>query len=437
MIGLRMSRWNSGKRKGTFSVTISKSKKKIHELLRFSTAGSVDDGKSTLIGRLLFDSKSLFEDQLRAVERSTRRKGQEGVDLAMLTDGLSAEREQGITIDVAYRYFATPKREFIIADTPGHEQYTRNMVTGASTADLSLVLIDARKGMLSQSKRHAYISALLGIKYLMVCVNKMDLVNFSEETFKKIQQEFRDFAQTLSFKEIQFIPISALLGDNVVNKSPNMPWYKDRPILEILENIQIIPAFNPAGLRFPVQYVNRAHADFRGYAGTVAGGLAKTGQDIVVLPSQKKTKIKNIVAYDGELKEALPSMAVTLTLEDEIDISRGDMIVSTKNLPVMTKDFQARICWMDEEPLQVRKKYIIKHLTNTRKAMITEIHHVVDIDSLEEVEGDVIRLNEIALVQIKVMNPLFLDPYSINYTTGSFIIIDEVSHNTVAAGMVV
>lgn len=407
-----------------------------HELLRFSTAGSVDDGKSTLIGRLLYDSKSIFEDQLQAITKSTERRGREGVDLALLTDGLTAEREQGITIDVAYRYFSTPKRKFIIADTPGHEQYTRNMVTGASTADAALILIDARKGLLDQSRRHAYIATLLGISHVLVCINKMDLVGFSEETFRAIESDFLNFAKTLSIPDLRFIPLSALEGDNVVQKSSRMPWYGGETLLEILETIDVTPSVDENELRFPVQYVNRPNANFRGYAGTVAGGVVTPGQEVKILPSGKTTRVKAVHSFDGMKSMAAPPLSVTLVLEDEIDISRGDLIVAASSAPVVTSVFQAHVCWMVDEPLNPRQKIIVKHACKSLKAVVSSIHHRIDINTLGAVPATELRLNDIALVEFKTTSPLVVDPYAKNRQTGSFILIDETTNNTVGAGMI-
>lgn len=407
------------------------------ELLRFSTAGSVDDGKSTLIGRLLFDSKSIFEDQLQAITKSTERRGREGVDLALLTDGLTAEREQGITIDVAYRYFATPKRKFIIADTPGHEQYTRNMVTGASTADVALILVDARKGLLDQSRRHAYIATLLGIKHVLVCVNKMDLVDFSEVTFQAIETDFRAFAKSLQIPDLRFIPLSALEGDNVVAKSSRMPWYAGKTLLEILETIEVALAMDENELRFPVQYVNRPNADFRGYAGVVAGGVVRPGQEVKILPSGKTTRVKTVHTFDGEKSAAAHPLSVTLLLADEIDISRGDVIVAAASAPIVTNVLKAHVCWMVEESLSPRQKIIIKHACKSVKAVVSAIHHRVDINTLATVPTTELGLNDIALVEFKTTTPLVVDPYVKNRQTGSFILIDETTNNTVGAGMIV
>lgn len=407
-----------------------------HELLRFSTAGAVDDGKSTLIGRLLFDSKSIFEDQLAAIETSTQRRGHDGVDLALLTDGLTAEREQGITIDVAYRYFSTPKRKFIIADTPGHEQYTRNMVTGASTADLALILIDARKGVLHQSRRHAYIAHLLRIRHVVVCVNKMDLVDYAEDVFEKIRTEFLVFAKDLTLGDLCFIPISALNGDNVVTKSPDMPWYKDPTLLSLLETADVTPPTTSSELRFPVQYVNRPNASFRGYCGQVSGGVAKSGQEVLIFPTQKKTYIKTVHTFDGERTVAQYPQSVTLMLTDEIDISRGDVIVAAENVPQVTNVIRADVCWMTEEPLSVRKKYLIKNGCKTVKAVVNAIHHRIDIDTLTKVQASELKLNDIGEIEIKTMTPLVVDSYHQNKITGSFILIDETTNNTVGAGMI-
>ena len=354
------------------------------ELLRFSTAGSVDDGKSTLIGRLLYDSKSIFEDQIQAIEESSKRRGDENVNLALLTDGLRAEREQGITIDVAYRYFATPKRKFIIADTPGHIQYTRNMVTGASTSNLSLILVDARKGLIEQTSRHTFISALLGIPHIVFCINKMDLVDYSEEVFEKIKADLEAFASKLNVKDIRFIPISALHGDNVVNKSENMPWYQGETLLYLLENIHIGSDQNHIDCRFPVQYVIRPQSteyhDYRGYAGRIAGGVFKPGDEVVVLPSGFSSKIKSIDTYDGPLDEAFAPMSVTLTLEDDIDISRGDMIVRPNNQPEISQDIDLMVCWLNEKPMHLGGKYAVKHTTNDVRCIIKDVKYKVNIN---------------------------------------------------------
>lgn len=412
------------------------------ELLRFTTAGSVDDGKSTLIGRLLYDSKSIFEDQYEAIEESSKRKGDEHVNLALLTDGLRAEREQGITIDVAYRYFATPKRKFIIADTPGHIQYTRNMVTGASTANLALILVDARKGVVEQTYRHTFIAALLGIPHIVFCINKMDLVEYDEATYNSIKDEIEAFASKLETKDIRFIPISALQGDNVVNSSENTPWYQGGTLLYLLETIHIGSDHNHIDCRFPVQQVIRPQSDkyhdFRGYAGRVAGGIFKPGDDVTVLPSGFSSKIKSIQTYTEELSEAFAPMSVTMQLEDEIDISRGDMIVRENNRPTVGQDIDIMLCWMNERPLALNGKYGIKHTTNDARCMIKSIHYKVDINTLHRLEDDKsIQMNDIARVTLRTTKPLFYDRYSRNRITGSIILIDEGTNETVAAGMII
>lgn len=412
------------------------------DLLRFATAGSVDDGKSTLIGRLLFDSKTIFEDQLESVEKVSKDRGSDYTDLALLTDGLRSEREQGITIDVAYRYFATPRRKFIIADTPGHVQYTRNMVTGASTADAALILIDARKGVLEQSRRHAFLASLLGVPHIVVCVNKMDLVDYSEEVFEEIRAEFTDFAARLRVNDLTFIPISALAGDNVVNKSERMDWYDGSPLLSHLERLHVASDRNLVDVRFPVQYVVRPHQhehrDYRGYAGTVASGIMKPGDPVVALPSGLETTIESIDTADGPVAEAFPPMAVTIRLKDEIDISRGDMLARPNNTPAAVQDVDAQVCWMDESAALVPgKKYAIKHTTNWARAMVKEINYRVDVNTLHRDEDATeIALNEIGRVRLRVTKPLFVDSYQQNPQTGSFILVDESSNKTVAAGMI-
>jgi len=411
------------------------------DLLRFTTAGSVDDGKSTLIGRLLYDSKSIFEDQLEAIERVSENKGLAQVDLALLTDGLRAEREQGITIDVAYRYFATPKRKFIIADTPGHIQYTRNMVTGASTANLAIILIDARKGILEQTHRHSFIASLLHIKHLIVCVNKMDLVNFSEEVFCKIVEEYKEFACRLDVQDIKFIPVSALKGDNVVDKSTNMPWYDGGTLLSTLETTYIGSDVNHIDPRFPVQYVIRPQTeefhDYRGFAGRVASGVFKPGDEIVALPSGFTSRIKTIDTMKEPIKEAFSPMSVTMTLEDEIDISRGDMIAKPNNAPKPTQDFEVMLCWFHEKPLALGGRYYLRHTTRDCKALIKEVRYKIDINTLHKNENDlVLGMNEIGRVRIRTTVPLFADPYAINRNTGGIILIDQETNNTVAAGMI-
>lgn len=411
------------------------------ELLRFTTAGSVDDGKSTLIGRLLYDSKSIFEDQYEAIEESSKRKGDEHVNLALLTDGLRAEREQGITIDVAYRYFATPKRKFIIADTPGHIQYTRNMVTGASSANLALILVDARNGVVEQTHRHTFIAALLGIPHVVFCINKMDLVDYDEKTYLRIKEEIESFSSKLEVKDIRFIPVSALKGDNIVNDSENMPWYKGGTLLYLLENIHIGSDYNHIDCRFPIQHVIRPQSDkyhdYRGYAGRIAGGVLKKGDEVVVLPSGFSSRIKSIEVYNEELQEAFPPMSVTIQLEDDIDISRGDMLVRDHNRPEVSQDIDLMICWMNDKPMVPNGKYAIKHTTSDARCMIKNIQYKVDINSLHRLEDDKnIGMNDIARVTIRTTKPLFYDRYSRNRITGSIIFIDEATNETVAAGMI-
>jgi len=412
------------------------------ELLRFTTAGSVDDGKSTLIGRLLYDSKSIFEDQMEVIEATSEKRGEEYVNLALLTDGLKAEREQGITIDVAYRYFATPKRKFIIADTPGHIQYTRNMVTGASTANLAIILIDSRKGVIEQTKRHAYIASLLQIPHVVVCVNKMDLVDFGEEPFEKVKKDFEAVASKMDMKDVRFIPISALLGDNVVDRSEKMEWYDGPTLLYLLENIHIGSDYNHIDGRFPVQYVVRPfsneHHDYRGYAGRVAGGVIRKGDDVVVLPSGFSSTIKSIQLGEDELDEAFAPQSVVLRLEDEIDISRGDMIVRTNNRPEQGQDIDVMVCWMTDKPMQLRGKYSLQHNSKSARCMITEVKYKVDINLLKRVTDDLeIGLNDIARISVRTTEPLFYDSYRQNRVTGSFILIDEATNNTVASCMIV
>ncbi len=412
------------------------------ELLRFTTAGSVDDGKSTLIGRLLYDSKSIFEDQLDAVKRASIIRGNKGIDLALLTDGLRAEREQGITIDVAYRYFATPKRKFIIADTPGHIQYTRNMVTGASTANAALILIDARNGVIEQTYRHSYIASLLQIPHIIVCVNKMDLVDWNEDVYENIKADFRGFAAKMAVRDIRFVPISALLGDNVVKVSKNMNWYQGGTLRYILENIHIGSDYNHIDGRFPVQFVIRPQTekfhDYRGYAGRVAGGVFKKGDEVMVLSSGFTSSIKSIDTINGEVEEAFPPMSVMLTLEDDIDISRGDMIVKVNNQPEISQDIDIMMCWMSNKPLQITGKYALKHTTKEVRAMVKELRYKVDVNTLNRIEDDkTVRLNDIARVQLRTTKPLFFDSYRKNRQTGSLIIIDEATNNTVGVGMIV
>jgi sulfate adenylyltransferase large subunit len=411
------------------------------DLLRFATAGSVDDGKSTLIGRLLLDSKAIFEDQLEAVESTSRSRGYDYTDLALLTDGLRSEREQGITIDVAYRYFATPNRKFIIADTPGHVQYTRNMVTGASTADLGLVLVDARQGLTEQSRRHAVILSLLRVPHLVLCVNKMDLVDYSEARFDEIHREFTSFATKLSIPDLTIVPISALKGDNVVTRSTNMSWYAGPSLLHHLENVHVASDRDLVDTRFPVQYVVRPKSDeyhdYRGYAGRVAGGIIKPGDEVLVLPSGLTSTVTGIDLFDRELDEAFPPMSVTIRLEDDIDVSRGDMICRPQNAPKPSQDIDAMICWMTNEPLRPRQKLAIKHTTRTGRALIKDIQYRLDVNSLHrDLETKELGLNEIGRVQLRTTVPLLCDPYEKNRTTGSFILIDEATGVTLGAGMI-
>ncbi len=412
------------------------------DMLRFTTAGSVDDGKSTLIGRLFHDTKSIFEDQLEAIEQSSKKRGDENINLALLTDGLRAEREQGITIDVAYRYFATPKRKFIIADTPGHIQYTRNMVTGASTANLALILVDARNGVVEQTRRHSFIADLLGIKHIAVCINKMDLVNYEEEAYEKVLRQFSEFASRLeNVSELTFIPLSALKGDNVVERSDNMPWYKGAPLLYHLENVYVGSDANHVDARFPVQWVIRPHSDrhhdFRGFAGRVAGGVFKLGDEITALPSGFTTKISKIMLGEKEIEEAFFPQSVTIQLEDEIDISRGDMLVKPNNQPNSSQDLDARICWFSgSKKLTQGGKYLIKHTTKTAQAMISEITYKVDVNSLRKNEEDIeFNMNDIGRIKFRTSEPIFYDTYRRNRNTGSFILIDPFTHQTLAAGM--
>ena len=413
------------------------------DLLRLTTAGSVDDGKSTLIGRLLYDCKSIFEDQWEAIEQSSKQRGDENVNLALLTDGLRAEREQGITIDVAYRYFATPKRKFIIADTPGHIQYTRNMVTGASTANLAIILIDARHGVIEQTCRHSFIASLLQIQHIIVCVNKMDLVDWSEDRFNEIVGQYKEFASRLEVPHIDFIPISALLGDNVVERSANMGWYQGSPLLYTLETMYIGNEHNHVDARFPVQWVIRPHSDewhdFRGYAGRVAGGVFKPGDEVTVMPSGFQSRVKGIHDIHGDVPEAFAPMSVTVTLEDEIDISRGDMIVKQNNPPQSSQQIEAMICWFSSEAnLEERGRYTLRHTTNDVKCLVKELKYKMDINTLHKLKEDrEVRLNDIARVSLQTSAPLHFDRYRRNRATGSFILIDEQTNNTVAAGMIV
>jgi len=413
------------------------------ELLRFTTAGSVDDGKSTLIGRMLYDSKSIFQDQYEQLKETTQRRGEEGVNLALLTDGLKAEREQGITIDVAYRYFSTPKRKFIIADTPGHIQYTRNMVTGASTANVALILIDARHGVVEQTRRHAIIASLLQIPHVVVCINKMDLVDFDQEKYNEIQDDFEKFAAKLDVSDIHFVPISALLGDNVVNRSEKTPWYDGPTLMYFLENVHIASDHNFIDVRFPVQFVIRPntdeHHDYRGYAGRVAGGVLKKGDEVMLLPTGFVTKIAKIMGPDGEQNEAHPPESVTILIEDNMDLSRGDMIVREHNKPDISQDIEAMICWFDNtKPLQANGKYSIRHTTQDARCIVKEIRYKLDINSLHrELEDTEIRMNDMARVVLRTTKPLFTDSYRNNRITGSIILIDEGTNSTVAAGMII
>ena len=413
------------------------------ELLRFTTAGSVDDGKSTLIGRLLYDSKSIFQDQYDQLKEATERRGEEGVNLALLTDGLKSEREQGITIDVAYRYFSTPKRKFIIADTPGHIQYTRNMVTGASTANVALILVDARHGVVDQTRRHAIIASLLQIPHIVVCINKMDLVDYGQERYNEIQESFEAFAAKLNVVDVHFIPISALFGDNVVNRSDKTPWYEGPTLMYYIENVHIASDHNFIDARFPVQFVIRPNTDdyhdYRGYAGRVAGGVMKKGDEVTLLPSGFTTKIKTIQGPDGELEEAYPPQSITVLLEDDLDLSRGDMIVRENNQPEITQDIDLMVCWFDNTaPLKPRGKYTLFHTTQSVRCIVKEIRYKLDINTLHRnLEDKVIRMNDIGRITIRSTKPLFVDAYRKNRITGSVILIDEATNNTVGAGMII
>lgn len=438
MIKGQKQQWKTEKNKD-----ISKIMENTHtELLRFTTAGSVDDGKSTLIGRLLFDSKSIFEDQYEAILHTSERMGDGSVNLALLTDGLRAEREQGITIDVAYRYFATPKRKFIIADTPGHIQYTRNMVTGASTANAALILIDARKGVVEQTRRHAFIASLLQIPHLLICVNKMDLVDYKEEAYENIKRDFSEFTHKLDVNDVRFIPISALNGDNVVDGSDKMPWYKGPTLLYQLEELHIGSDHNLIDCRFPIQYVIRPYQDefhdYRGYAGRIAGGVFKKGDDVMLLPSGFTTKIASIDVFEGELEEAWPPQSVTLRLEDNFDLSRGDMIVRPNNLPKISQDLEVMLCWFNEKPLQPGGKYSLMHTTKSIRCMVKEVRYKLNINTLHRnTEDTQIGMNDIARVVIRTTQPLFYDSYRQNRITGSMILIDEGTNETIAAGMII
>jgi sulfate adenylyltransferase subunit 1 len=406
------------------------------DLLRFTTAGSVDDGKSTLIGRLLHDSKSVFEDQMAAVKKSRINRSTGAVDFSLLTDGLRAEREQGITIDVAYRYFETPRRKFIIADTPGHEQYTRNMATGASTANLAVILIDSTKGVLAQTRRHTYIASLLGIPNVLVAINKMDLVNYSEEVFLKLQKDFDALAKQLAVPHVVTIPISALAGDNVVERGANMPWYQGPTFLEHLETVPIRMETPSDAVRFPVQYVIRPDASFRGVAGPVASGVIHPGDQVVSLPSEQKSRVKSIVTFDGDAFEAFPPMSVTLTLEDEIDLSRGDMLVSAAHPPRVSRHFDAMVVWFNAEPAETGKSYLLKHTSRTVRAKALKIHYRVNVNTLVQEPVSELQMNDIAYVEFETVSPLFFDPYTQNRITGSFILIDPISNATLGAGMI-
>ncbi|MGH7688575.1 MAG: sulfate adenylyltransferase subunit CysN, partial [Gemmatimonadaceae bacterium] len=406
------------------------------DVLRFTTAGSVDDGKSTLIGRLLYDTKSIFEDQLAALELTSKRRGEGSVNLALLTDGLRAEREQNITIDVAYRYFATPKRKFIIADTPGHVQYTRNMVTGASTAELAIVLVDARKGVVTQTKRHGFIASLLGIPHILVAVNKMDAVDFSQEVFERIVAEYSDFAAKLQIKDLVFIPISALNGDNIVHHSGRMPWYEGSTLLHHLETVNVGADRNLVDFRFPVQYVVRPHQDFRGFAGRIAGGVIRPGEPVVVLPGGQSTRIASIVTADGNLQEASAGDSVVLTIEDEIEAGRGSMLVRRQNLPAVATRLEAMACWLSETPLDTSTRYVLLHTSRQTQAMVSRIVYRMDMNSLHREQVATLELNDIARLEVVTSEPIFFDSYQQNRTTGSFVLVDPHTNNTVAAGMI-
>lgn len=410
------------------------------DLLRLLTAGSVDDGKSTLIGRLLFDSKKLYEDQLSALERDSKRVGNAGagqIDYALLLDGLKAEREEGITIDVAYRYFSTNNRKFIIADTPGHEQYTRNMITGGSTANLAIILVDARTGVITQTRRHSFLVSLLGIKHIVLAVNKMDLVDYSQEVFDAIKAEYLQLTTHLGIEDVTCFPLSALKGDNVVEKSDNTPWYEGPCLLDFLENVPIHRDRNMDDFRYPVQYVLRPNLDFRGFCGKIASGVIRKGDEIMALPSMKRSHVKSIVTYEGELDEAFCPQCVTITLEDEIDISRGEMLVKPENAPHVGRNFQTMLVWMDEQPMDCKKQFFLKHTTNTTRATIDAIDYRVDVNTMEHLDGKEFNLNEIGSVRLTTAKTLFFDPYADNKATGAFILIDPITNNTSAVGMIV
>lgn len=443
MIKDRTQLWKTVKKKDIFNVEPKRIKAMTYkmDLLRFVTSGSVDDGKSTLIGRLLYDTKTIFKDQLEAVEKTSKQRGEDQINLALITDGLRSEREQGITIDVAYRYFATPRRKFILADTPGHVQYTRNMVTGASNSQLAVVLIDARHGVVEQTRRHTYIHALLGIKHLIVCINKMDLVDYSEEVYEKIKADFLSFASKIEIPDIEFIPISALKGDNVVQRSENMPWYQGPTFLYALENTYLMSDYDRVSCRFPVQLVLRPQRegfhDYRGYAGRVAGGIFKKGDEVLVLPSGFTTKIKRLEQYGKEIDYAFPPMSITMLLEDEIDIDRGNMIVKKFSQPSVDQEFDIMLCWLNENPLIPGNKYILRHTTNEAKCIVKEVRYKVDINTLHRKKDDInIGLNDIGRVHLRTSKPIMFDPYKKNKITGSVILIDEKTNNTVGAGMI-
>ncbi len=407
------------------------------ELLRFTTAGSVDDGKSTLIGRLLHDSKNIYEDHLASLKKDSDRAGRDDIDFALLTDGLKAEREQGITIDVAYRHFSTPRRRFIIADTPGHEQYTRNMVTGASTANLAVILIDAEHGVVTQSKRHGFIASLLGIPHLVVAVNKMDLVDFSRDVFEEIRQEYTEFSAKLPARDLTFIPISALQGDNVVQRSANMPWYNGNPLLTHLETVHIASDQNLIDLRFPVQYILRPHGAFRGYCGTVASGVVRVGDEVVVLPSGKKTRVSRIIAGTQDVDYAFPPQSITLCVEDDIDIGRGDVLAHPANLPWVARELEAIVIWMDEQPMKLNRQYLIKHTVNVARGRFSDLQYCIDPNTLHRQPADTLGLNDIGRITMQLFKPVMCDEYSRNRQTGSFVVIDAQSNFTVAAGMII
>ena len=423
-------------RSPAFEIEEFLSQERAKDLLRFTTAGSVDDGKSTLIGRLLYDSQSIYEDQLKAVTKASVNRSAGPIDFSLLTDGLRAEREQGITIDVAYRYFATARRKFIIADTPGHEQYTRNMATGASTADLAIILIDARNGVLAQSRRHAYIASLLGIPNFAIAVNKMDLMGYDADVFRGIETEFREFLSHLSATHTYFLPISALAGDNVVRRSRNMPWFGGPSLLEYLETVPVYNRTRSAAFRFPVQRVMRPDQTFRGYAGQVASGIIRPGDAILVLPSGQRSRVKSIETFDGPLDEAIAPMSITLTLEDELDISRGDMISSADRIPEVARQFDASVVWLNDQPLDPTRTYVLKHTTQTMRAEIKALQHRVNVTSLERESAESLEMNAIGVLRIETSRPIYFDPYAENRTTGSFILIDADSNATVAAGMI-